>query len=55
MKRFNASRRLSSGFLTATLLAIPVKATADTFVPQLETDISVQTVIEEWHWRDMAF
>ncbi|MEO0395461.1 MAG: hypothetical protein AAF243_05665 [Cyanobacteria bacterium P01_A01_bin.137] len=55
MKRVNASRRLSSGFLTATLLAIPAEATAATFVPQLEADIPVQTVIEEWHWRNMTF
>ncbi|MEL7506236.1 MAG: hypothetical protein AAFN42_02805 [Cyanobacteria bacterium J06554_1] len=55
MKRFNAVRGLSSGFLTATLLTIPAEATAATVVSQFETDIPVQTVIEEWHWRNMTF
>lgn len=55
MKRFNAARGLSGGFLTATLLTIPAEATAAALVPQFETDIPVQTVIEEWHWRNMTF
>ena len=57
MKSFYASSRLSSGFLAAALaLAIPMRATAAVFIPQLETNSpQAQTTITEWHWRDMAF
>ena len=49
--------KLSSGFLTAMLaLSVPMQAIAAVSLPKLETDSpSGQVVIEEWHWRNMAF
>lgn len=57
MQSINASIRLSSGFLTALLaLALLGRIAAANTLPQLETtDAHIQTVIEEWHWRNMAF
>lgn len=58
MQSFNASNRLSSRVLAAMLmLAMPTWAIAANATPQnLEADTpQVQTSIEEWHWRDMAF
>ncbi|MBT9317248.1 hypothetical protein [Leptothoe spongobia] len=57
MKRFNTSTRVLSGILTtALMLTIPVRARAANHNSHLETNSSnVQTVIEEWHWRDMNF
>ena len=58
MKSFSASGELSSGILAAALvLAVPTPAMAAKSSPQpLETDTpQVQTTIQEWHWRDMAF
>ena len=57
MKRFNTSAKVSSGVLTTVLaLAIPAHAIAARHTPQSKTNHSqVQTVIEEWHWRDMNF
>ncbi|NEQ55020.1 MAG: hypothetical protein F6K11_33675 [Leptolyngbya sp. SIO3F4] len=55
MKRFNASARVSSGVLTAVFMfTLPAYATATRNDLPLENDApQPQTVIEEWHWRDM--
>lgn len=58
MKRFHTSMRVSGGFLAAATLAlaVPGRSMAATVFPHLETDSAqVQTVIQEWHWRNMAF
>ena len=55
MKSFVASRRLSSGGLVMLALVIPMRAAVAASAPQLETDgPQVQSIIEEWHWRDMS-
>lgn len=53
----SAPIRLSNGVLTAVLaLVIPIQAIAAQPSLQVETESPlVQTRIEEWHWRDMAF
>lgn len=55
MKRFNTTARVSSGVLTTVLvLGTPVHAIAANRPSLLETnDPQAQTVIEEWHWRNM--
>ncbi|MEM6253708.1 MAG: hypothetical protein AAF821_12380 [Cyanobacteria bacterium P01_D01_bin.156] len=46
--------QLSSGFLTAALAVTVTFPAAALAVPSLEADaLQVQTIIEEWHWRDM--
>ncbi len=48
--------RLSSGVLTAILaIAIPTRSTVAESNSSLENDSpQTQTVIEEWHWRNMS-
>ncbi|MEM9486089.1 MAG: hypothetical protein AAGA83_20625 [Cyanobacteria bacterium P01_F01_bin.116] len=55
MKRFNTSAKVSGGVLTAVLvLGTPVHAITANQPSLLETnDPQAQTVIEEWHWRNM--
>ncbi|MEA5466166.1 hypothetical protein [Leptothoe sp. PORK10 BA2] len=55
MKRFNTSAKVSGGVLTTVLvMSTPALATAPYQNSRLEIHASrVQTVIEEWSWRDM--